>query len=107
MDAGRLRQMRPSGWLLNFGRGELVVDEDLVDAVERGTIAGAVLDVFRQEPLPTDHPFWTTRGITVLPHLGGLHPARDEQVAALFADNLRRFLAGEPLQHVVDRARGY
>lgn len=107
MDAARLRQMRPTGWLLNFGRGELVVDADLVDAVKRGVIAGAVLDVFRTEPLPTDHPFWTTPGITVLPHFGGLHPTRDELVAALFVDNLRRFLAGEPLRHVVDRARGY
>jgi len=86
---------------------ELVVDLDLVDAVKRHVIAGAVLDVFRVEPLPDDHPFWTTPGITVLPHFGGLHPTRDEQVAALFVDNLRRFLDGEPLRHVVDRARGY
>jgi phosphoglycerate dehydrogenase-like enzyme len=107
MDAGRLAEMRPSAWLLNFGRGELVVDADLVDAVKRGVIAGAVLDVFRTEPLPTEHPFWTTPGITVLPHLGGLHPTRDELVAALFVDNLRRFLDGAPLRHVVDRARGY
>ena len=107
MDARRLAAMRPTAWLLNFGRGELVVDADLVDAVERGIIAGAVLDVFRTEPLPTEHPFWVTPGITVLPHLGGLHPTRDELVAALFVDNLRRFLDGAPLRHVVDRARGY
>jgi glyoxylate/hydroxypyruvate reductase A len=107
MDARRLARMRPTAWLLNYGRGELVVDLDLVDAVKRHTIAGAVLDVFRVEPLPDDHPFWITPGITVLPHFGGLHPTRDEQVAALFVDNLRRFLDGEPLRHVVDRARGY
>jgi phosphoglycerate dehydrogenase-like enzyme len=107
MDAGRLAQMRPTAWLLNFGRGELVVDQDLVDAVRRGVIAGAVLDVFRTEPLPADHPFWATPGITVLPHLGGLHPTRDEQVAALFVENLRRFLDGAPLRHVVDPVRGY
>ena len=107
MDARRLVRMRPTAWLLNYGRGELVVDLDLVDAVKRHTIGGAVLDVFRVEPLPDDHPFWTTPGITVLPHFGGLHPTRDEQVAALFVDNLRRFLDGEPLRHVVDRARGY
>ena len=107
MDARRLAAMRSTAWLLNFGRGELVVDADLVDAVKRGAIAGAVLDVFRTEPLPAEHPFWTTPGITVLPHLGGLHPTRDELVAALFVENLRRFLDGALLRHVVDRARGY
>jgi phosphoglycerate dehydrogenase-like enzyme len=107
MDARRLASMRPDAWLLNYGRGELVVDADLVDAVKRHVIAGAVLDVFRTEPLPDDHPFWTTPGITVLPHLGGLHPTRDALVAALFVENLRRFLDGAPLRHVVDRARGY
>jgi phosphoglycerate dehydrogenase-like enzyme len=107
MDARCLREMRPSAWLLNYGRGELVVDADLVDAVQQGVIAGAVLDVFRTEPLPDDHPFWTTPGITVLPHFGGLHPTRDELVATLFVDNLRHFLDGEPLRHVVDVTRGY
>jgi phosphoglycerate dehydrogenase-like enzyme len=71
MDARRLGAMRPTAWLLNYGRGELVVDADLVDAVKRHVIAGAVLDVFRTEPLPDDHPFWTTPGIIVLPHFGG------------------------------------
>jgi glyoxylate/hydroxypyruvate reductase A len=107
MDTKRLAQMRPSGYLLNFGRGELVVDADLVDAVTRKVIAGAVLDVYRQEPLPAEHPFWTTPGIIVLPHIGGLHPTRDELVAELWVDNLARFLDGRPLLHVVDRARGY
>jgi phosphoglycerate dehydrogenase-like enzyme len=107
MDAARLAQMRSTAWLLNYGRGELIVDADLVDAVKRHVIAGAVLDVFRTEPLPDDHPFWRTPGITVLPHFGGLHPTRSELVAALFVENLRRFLDGEPLLHAVDRARGY
>ena len=107
IDRRRLSAMRPEAYLLNFARGALVVDADLVAAVRSGTIAGAVLDVFRTEPLPPEHPFWTTPGITVLPHLGGLHPARDEQVARLFVDNLTRFVAGEPLAEVVDRKRGY
>ena len=107
MDARRLRLMRRDAYLLNFGRGELVVDADLVAAVRSRSIAGAVLDVFTVEPLPAEHPFWVTEGITVLPHLGGLHPHRDEQVAALFIDNLTRFLAGQPLLHAVDRGRGY
>lgn len=107
MNAERLRQMRPTAYLLNFARGELVVDADVIDAVRARTIAGAVLDVFTTEPLPPEHPFWTTEGITVLPHIGGLHPERDRLVAELFVDNLRRFLAGAPLREVVDRARGY
>ena len=70
-------------------------------------IAGAVLDVCRTEPLPADHAFWGTEGITVLPHIGGLAMDRDTIVAAMFADNMRRFLAGEALVALVDRARGY
>ena len=107
MDARRLGRMKPGAWLLNFGRGQLIVDEDLVRALRDRVIAGAVLDVFRQEPLPSDHPFWTTEGIVVLPHIGGLHPRRDEIVARLFAENLSRFLDGKPLKEVVDRTVGY
>lgn len=107
IDAARLATMKPTAWLLNFGRGHLIDDADLVAAVKAGTIAGAVLDVFRQEPLPADHPFWTTEGIVVLPHIGGPHPERDRIVARLFVENLRRFLDGEPLKEVVDRAAGY
>jgi phosphoglycerate dehydrogenase-like enzyme len=107
MNSARLAKMKPTAHLLNFGRGELIVDADLVDAVRRQVIAGAVLDVFTVEPLPTEHPFWTTPGITVLPHIGGLHPQRDGVVAQLFVENLKRFLAGQPLLHAVDRARGY
>lgn len=107
MDAARLARMRPDAWLLNFGRGALIVDEELVEAVRAKRIAGAVLDVFREEPLPATHPFWTTEGIMVLPHIGGLHPERDSIVAGLLADNLRRFVEGEPLREVVDRAKGY
>lgn len=107
MDARRFGAMRSSAFFLNFARGALVVDDDLVAAVRSKVIAGAVLDVFRQEPLPVGHPFWTTQGITVLPHIGGLHPARDEAVAQVFVANARSFLAGEPLATTVDRARGY
>jgi len=99
--------MKPGAFLLNFGRGDLVVDADLVAAVGERRIAGAVLDVFPTEPLPAEHAFWSTPGIVVLPHVGGLHPHRDALVAELWRDNLARFLAGRPLLQVVDRARGY
>ena len=107
VDKTALAAMKPSAFLLNFGRGDLVVDADLVAAVRERRIAGAVLDVFAAEPLPTEHGFWTTPGIVVLPHIGGLHPQRDTLVAALWRDNLARFVAGRPLTQVVDRARGY
>ena len=107
IDKTALAHMKPGAFLLNFGRGDLVVDADLIAAVAERRIAGAVLDVYRTEPLPAEHAFWTTPGIAVLPHVGGLHPNRDSLVAALWVDNLRRFLAGQPLREVVDRARGY
>jgi phosphoglycerate dehydrogenase-like enzyme len=107
IDARRLKQMKPSAWLLNFGRGHLISDADLISAVESKQIAGAVLDVFRQEPLPTEHRFWSTEGIIMLPHIGGPHPRRDEIVARLFVENLERFLDGQPLKEVVDRVAGY
>ena len=107
INSKRLRAMKPTAWLLNFSRGAAIADADLIAAVQSKTIAGAVLDVFREEPLPATHPFWKTEGILVLPHLGGGHPERANAVAELFADNAKRFLAGEPLKGVVDRARGY
>ena len=107
INAERLEMMKPSAWLLNFGRGHLINDVDLIAAVKARKIAGAMLDVFRQEPLPVGHPFWTTKGIIVLPHIGGPHPQRDRIVARLFVDNLGRFLDGKPLKEVVDRKVGY
>jgi phosphoglycerate dehydrogenase-like enzyme len=107
INAERLGMMKPGAWLLNFGRGHLIKDDDLVAAVKAKKIAGAMLDVFRQEPLPAGHPFWTTEGIIVLPHIGGPHPQRDSFVARLFVENLGRFLDGKPLKEVVDRKAGY
>jgi phosphoglycerate dehydrogenase-like enzyme len=107
IDAAALARMKPTAYLLNFGRGDLVVEADLVAAVRGRVIAGAVLDVFTAEPLPPDSPLWTTDGITIFPHVGGLHPERDEVVAELWVDNLRRFGEGRVLREVVDRARGY
>ncbi len=107
INARSLKRMKRTAYLLNFGRGDLVVEDDLAAGVRAGVIAGAVLDVFVKEPLPPDSPLWSTEGITIFPHVGGLHPDRDETVAALWVDNLRRFAAGKPLREVVDRVRGY
>jgi phosphoglycerate dehydrogenase-like enzyme len=107
INAQRLRAMKPTAWLLNFARGALIVDADLIAAVKNKTIAGAVLDVFREEPLPSTHPFWQTEGIQVLPHIGGGGPERSKDLATVFVENARRFITGEPLNAVVDRALGY
>ncbi|MGE5129675.1 MAG: D-2-hydroxyacid dehydrogenase [Sphingomonadaceae bacterium] len=107
VNAERLAMMKPTAWLFNFGRGHLIKDDDLIAAVKARKIAGAVLDVYRHEPLPAEHPFWGTDGIIVLPHIGGPHPQRDRFVARLFAENLGRFLDGKPLREVVDRKAGY
>ena len=107
LDAARFAAMKPDAWLINFGRGAVIRDADLIAAVTEKRIAGAILDVFRQEPLPPTDPFWSTPGILVLPHIGGGHPTRDKVVAGLFVDNLARFLDGRPLRELVDRGTGY
>lgn len=107
INAERLALMKPTAWLLNFGRGALIEDAALIAATKSKKIAGAILDVFRQEPLPASDPLWTSEGIVILPHIGGGHPNRDRAVAALFVENLGRFLDGQPLREVVDRVAGY
>lgn len=103
--AGELAAMRPTAWLLNIGRGALVDETALVQALERRTIAGAVLDVFTTEPLPPDHPLWALDTAVITPHISG--PNIPGEIASVFNDNLARYLAGRPLRHVVDRERGY
>jgi glyoxylate/hydroxypyruvate reductase len=107
MDARRFAAMKRGAWLLNFGRGELIVDDALIRAVTGGHVAGAVLDAFRVEPLPAGHPFWSTPNILVLPHMGGAHPDRSSLVAEVFLRNLRLDLDHGRLEGAVDPARGY
>lgn len=107
MNAACFSKMKESAWYLNFTRGDVVVDADLIDAVDSKRIAGAVLDAFRIEPLPPEDPFWATEGIIVLPHIGGMHPQRGAQISGLVVDNLRAFLDGSEMTAVVDREKGY
>lgn len=107
INATSLSRMKQSAWLFNFARGQHVVDDDLIATLQKGTIAGAVLDAFRIEPLPPEHPFWTTKNLIVLPHIGGRHPQRNMFVSKLFVENARNFIAGQPLKAMVDRSRGY
>lgn len=105
LDARRLGQMRRGAWLINAGRGTLIDDDALIAALDRGQPGHAVLDVFRTEPLPPDHPFWAHDGVTVTPHIAA--ETRPATAAPVVAENLRRAMAGQPILHLVDRARGY
>lgn len=100
-----LGAMRPHAVLVNIGRGSLVDEAALVDALREGRIGGAVLDVFQHEPLPAASPFWTLPGVVVTPHVAG--PSTVEGVGRFFLDNLDRYLSGRPLAGVVDRTAGY
>ena len=93
--------------LINFGRGTTVDDDALLAALDSGAISHAVLDVFTVEPLPDDHPYWTHRSVTVLPHISG--PTSPDTAAEIVAANIRAFLADGrlPDDALVDRERGY
>ena len=95
------------GFLVNVGRGGLVDEDALLAALRRGHLAGAGLDVFAQEPLPADSPLWTAPGMIITPHVSGDQPGYMARVTAIFCENLRRYLAGQPLLNVVDPALGY
>lgn len=104
----QLRAMRPTAWLINVGRGEVVQDGALVRALQDGWIAGAALDVFSEEPLPPNHPLWSAPNLIITPHSGGVsHPAFAEETLQQFVDNLSRYLRGEPLANLVDKRAGY
>ena len=105
IDATALAAMRPDAWLLNIGRGAVVDDAALVEALRTRRIAGAILDVFPSEPLPPEHPLWRLENAVITPHIAG--PSTAEEIAPVFNDNLARYLAGRPLRHVIDRGRGY
>jgi glyoxylate/hydroxypyruvate reductase A len=97
--------MRPEAWLVNVGRGDLIQEPALVRALQERWIAGAVLDVFAQEPLPAEHPLWGLPNVVLTPHISG--PSEPAEIAPIFNENLRRFLDGRPLRGRVDIRRGY
>jgi glyoxylate/hydroxypyruvate reductase A len=97
--------MKPTAWLFNIGRGAVIDEPALLDALRARRIGGAVLDVFPTEPLRPEHPLWSLDNVVVTPHISG--PSTAPEITPVFNDNLARWLAGRPLRHVVDRARGY
>ncbi|HEY4018729.1 MAG TPA: D-2-hydroxyacid dehydrogenase [Pseudonocardiaceae bacterium] len=102
-----LAAMRPTARLINVGRGQLVVTDDLVKAIEDGTIAGAALDVFDIEPLGESSPLWSLPGVLVSPHMSGDAVGWRAALAELFVANFLRWQTGEPLHNVVDKQLGY
>ena len=107
INAARLSVMKPSAYLINVGRGLQVDDAALVQALRNREIAGAALDVFEREPLPADSPLWSAENLLITPHTAGLTEKLWHRHYDLFSDNLRRYLAGKPLQYVVDKQKGY
>lgn len=106
-DAAAFRAMRPSARFINIGRGPIVDTAALVEALRAGTIAGAGLDVFEEEPLPADHPLWDLPGVIVSAHMAGDVRGWRESLSEQFIANFRRWRAGEPLHNLVDKRRGY
>ena len=100
-----LTRLNPGAIVINAGRGNAVVEADLIASLNAGHLRAAVLDVFREEPLPPDDPLWSTPGVHITSHTAG--PTPDEAVAEVFEHNLKLYLAGEPLTDAVAAGRGY
>jgi phosphoglycerate dehydrogenase-like enzyme len=105
--AAELRAMRCDAILINIARGDVVDQDALLAALRDGVIAGAGLDVATPEPLPAGHPLWELPNVILTPHVSGYLRGYFPGVLAIFADNLARFVTGEPLRNVVDKQLGY
>ena len=107
MNAERLRKMKPDAYLINVARGPLVDEPALLQALQERRIAGAALDVFNEEPLPADSPFWSLDNLLITPHTAAVTERLWERHFKLIVENLNRFLSGQPLLNQVDKRRGY
>ena len=106
-DRERLAKMKPDAYLVNVGRGALIDEAALVECLQKKQIAGAALDVFVTEPLPPESPLWSMENLIITPHTAALAKNLWDRHYGLIAENLRHFLAGEPLRNVVDKQNGY
>lgn len=107
IDQKALQQMKPTAYLINIGRGEIVHQPSLVQALQEGWIAGAGLDVFEKEPLPKESPLWEMENVIITSHYAGASQNYHERAFAIFIDNLQRYQTGEPLRNVVNKELGY
>ena len=102
-----IARMKPTAWIMNIGRGAIVDEPAMIEALQAKRIAGAALDVFTTEPLPKESPLWALDNVIITPHHSGSSPRASERTLTLFAENLRRYKAGEPLINRVDFEAGY
>lgn len=107
INRARLGLMKPEACLINVGRGPLVEEAALLEALQNGRIAGAALDVFNQEPLPPDSPFWELDNVLITPHTAAVTDRLWERHYQLIRENLNRFLQAKPLLNLIDKRRGY
>jgi phosphoglycerate dehydrogenase-like enzyme len=107
LGAAELALLAPGAIVVNVARGALIDESALVDALESGHVGGAALDVFQEEPLPVDSPFWTMPNVLICSHSAGTAERENERITEIFCENLRRYLAGQPLRNVFDKDRMY
>jgi phosphoglycerate dehydrogenase-like enzyme len=107
VDAGVLSRVGAGAYLVNLARGQVVVEADLIAALTSGRLAGAALDVFDTEPLPSDHLLWSLPGVVVSPHMSAAAEGDWERLLARFVENLDRYLVGEPPTGLVDLGQGF
>ncbi len=107
----RITLMKCGSILVNVGRGSLIDEASLINSLKSGKLAGAVLDVFGQEPLPESSPLWDMENVLITPHISGPSfghfPEVERRIAEICAENISKFLAGKPLVNVIDRSKGY
>jgi phosphoglycerate dehydrogenase-like enzyme len=107
INTARLTRMKQDAYLINVSRGPLIDDDALIAALREKRIAGAALDVFAEEPLAQDSPYWTMENVLITPHTAAVTEKLWERHYEMISDNFERFAAGKPLLHVVDKRRGY
>jgi phosphoglycerate dehydrogenase-like enzyme len=105
--ADELRAFKRTAWLINVGRGATIDEPAMLQALRDGTLGGAAIDAWVREPLPPDHPAWTTPNLIIWPHHSGSSPGNNERGVDLLVENIRRFTAGEELLNIVDLEAGY
>ncbi len=107
INAAALAHLRPHAMLINVARGPLVVERDLVAALQSGRLAAAAMDVTEQEPLPATSELWHLPNVIITPHVGGQSARRIDDMTDFFCENIRRYRAGEPLVNLVDKTLGF
>ena len=101
------RAMKPGSILVNIGRGKVVDLAALARHIKSGHIGGAALDVYEEEPLPTEHPLWAMEQVLLTPHVAGVSPVVQGRREDVIVENTRRFIRDEPLVNIVDKEKGY